>query len=55
MLLPKSKSDYSFNTLVRNWADIAPQTGAYSLIQPTIQKIYKSRQLEDSLFGLDEW
>ena len=34
---------------LENWADIAPQTGAYSLIQPTIQKIYKSRQLEDSL------
>ena len=34
---------------LESWGDIAPQTGAYSLMQPTIQKIYKSRQLEDSL------
>jgi molybdopterin-containing oxidoreductase family iron-sulfur binding subunit len=31
------------------WGDLAPQTGAYSLMQPTIQKIYKSRQIEESL------
>ena len=34
---------------LESWGDIAPQTGAYSLIQPTIQKIYKSRQIEESL------
>ena len=34
---------------LESWGDIAPQTGVYSLIQPTIQKIYKSRQIEESL------
>lgn len=31
------------------WGDITPQSGAVSFIQPTIQKVYESRQLEDSL------
>ena len=26
---------------LESWGDIAPQTGAYSLMQPTIQKIFK--------------
>lgn len=34
---------------LESWGDITPETGAYSLIQPTIQKIFKSRQLEESL------
>ena len=34
---------------LESWGDIAPETGAYSLMQPTIQKIYTSRQVEDSL------
>ena len=34
---------------LESWGDIAPQTGAYSLMQPTIQKIFKPRQLEESL------
>jgi molybdopterin-containing oxidoreductase family iron-sulfur binding subunit len=31
---------------LESWGDIEPQTGVYSLMQPTIQKIYKSRQIE---------
>ena len=34
---------------LESWGDIAPQTGVYALMQPTIQKIFKSRQLEESL------
>lgn len=34
---------------LESWGDIAPQTGAYSLMQPTIQKIFKPRQIEESL------
>ncbi|WP_297984720.1 TAT-variant-translocated molybdopterin oxidoreductase, partial [uncultured Chryseobacterium sp.] len=34
---------------LESWGDFAPQSGVYSLTQPTIQKIYKSRQIEDSL------
>ena len=34
---------------LESWSDITPETGAYALMQPTIQKIYKSRQLEESL------
>ena len=34
---------------LESWGDIQPQTGAYSLMQPTIQKIFKSRQIEESL------
>ncbi|MCW0516462.1 TAT-variant-translocated molybdopterin oxidoreductase [Riemerella anatipestifer] len=34
---------------LESWGDIMPETGAYSLMQPTIQKIYKSRQIEESL------
>ncbi|MBV6879426.1 TAT-variant-translocated molybdopterin oxidoreductase [Epilithonimonas ginsengisoli] len=34
---------------LESWGDIAPETGAYSLMQPTIQKIFKSRQVEESL------
>lgn len=34
---------------LESWGDIEPQTGVYTLMQPTIQKIYKSRQIEDSL------
>ncbi|QCX53276.1 TAT-variant-translocated molybdopterin oxidoreductase [Elizabethkingia sp. JS20170427COW] len=34
---------------LESWGDIVPETGAYSLMQPTIQKIYKSRQIEESL------
>lgn len=31
------------------WGDMSPQTGVYTLMQPTIQKIFKSRQIEESL------
>jgi len=34
---------------LESWGDMAPQTGLYTLMQPTIQKIYKSRQIEESL------
>ncbi|MDP9957431.1 molybdopterin-containing oxidoreductase family iron-sulfur binding subunit [Epilithonimonas hungarica] len=34
---------------LESWGDITPETGAYSLMQPTIQKIYTSRQVEESL------
>ena len=34
---------------LESWGDMSPQTGVYTLMQPTIQKIYKSRQIEDSL------
>ena len=34
---------------LESWGDMAPQTGVYTLMQPTIQKIYKSRQIEESL------
>ncbi|KMQ69884.1 quinol:cytochrome C oxidoreductase [Chryseobacterium sp. FH2] len=34
---------------LESWGDIQPQTGIYTLMQPTIQKIYKSRQIEESL------
>jgi MoCo/4Fe-4S cofactor protein with predicted Tat translocation signal len=34
---------------LESWADFVPQTGVYSLQQPTIQKIYKSRQIEELL------
>ncbi|NAW51661.1 TAT-variant-translocated molybdopterin oxidoreductase [Elizabethkingia argentiflava] len=34
---------------LESWGDIMPETGVYSLMQPTIQKVYKSRQIEESL------
>jgi len=34
---------------LESWGDIVPETGVYTLMQPTIQKIYKSRQIEESL------
>ena len=34
---------------LESWGDFAPLTGFYTLMQPTIQKIFKSRQIEDSL------
>ncbi|WP_379966832.1 TAT-variant-translocated molybdopterin oxidoreductase [Epilithonimonas sp. UC225_85] len=34
---------------LESWGDITPETGAYSLMQPTIQKIFTSRQVEESL------
>ena len=34
---------------LESWGDVAPETGAYSLMQPTIQKIFTSRQVEESL------
>lgn len=34
---------------LESWGDITPQSGVYALMQPTIQKIYKSRQIEESL------
>ena len=34
---------------LESWGDMAPQTGVYTLMQPTIQKIFKSRQIEESL------
>ena len=34
---------------LESWGDITPETGAYSLMQPTIQKVYKPRQIEESL------
>ncbi len=40
---------------LESWGDIEPQTGVYSLMQPTIQKIYKSRQIEESLLVWKNW
>ncbi len=34
---------------LESWGDLTPETGAYALMQPTIQKIFKSRQLEESI------
>ena len=34
---------------LESWGDMAPQSGVYTLMQPTIQKVFKSRQIEDSL------
>ncbi len=34
---------------MESWGDLTPQSGVYALMQPTIQKIYKSRQIEESL------
>ena len=34
---------------LESWGDMQPQSGVYTLMQPTIQKIYKSRQIEESL------
>lgn len=34
---------------LESWGDLTPETGVYALMQPTIQKIYKSRQIEESL------
>lgn len=34
---------------LESWGDITPETGVYALMQPAIQKIYKSRQIEESL------
>lgn len=34
---------------LESWGDIAPQSGVYSLMQPTIQKVFKPRQIEESL------
>ncbi len=44
-----SKAVIPFAHWLESWGDITPETGAYSLMQPTIQKIYKSRQLEESI------
>jgi len=34
---------------LESWGDIVPETGVYSLMQPTIQKVFKPRQIEESL------
>jgi len=34
---------------LESWGDITPETGSYSLMQPTIQKVFKPRQIEESL------
>lgn len=34
---------------LESWGDVMPETGVYTLMQPTIQKVYKSRQVEESL------
>lgn len=34
---------------LESWADLVPQSGVYSLMQPTISKVYKPRQIEESL------
>ena len=48
-LYKASKAVIPFTHWLESWGDITPETGAYSLMQPTIQKIYKSRQIEESL------
>ncbi|MDO5614789.1 MAG: TAT-variant-translocated molybdopterin oxidoreductase, partial [Cruoricaptor ignavus] len=34
---------------LESWADLRPESGVYSLMQPTISKVYKPRQIEESL------
>ncbi|WP_018675480.1 TAT-variant-translocated molybdopterin oxidoreductase [Riemerella columbina] len=34
---------------LESWGDMMPETGVYTLMQPTIQKVYKCRQIEESL------
>ncbi len=34
---------------LESWADLTPQSGVYALMQPTISKVYKPRQIEESL------
>ena len=34
---------------LESWGDLTPQTGVYALMQPTISKVYKPRQIEESL------
>lgn len=48
-LYKASKAVIPYTHWLESWGDITPETGAYSLMQPTIQKIYKSRQIEESL------
>lgn len=48
-LYKASKAIIPYTHWLESWGDITPETGAYSLMQPTIQKIYKSRQIEESL------
>ena len=48
-LYKASKAVIPFTHWLESWGDITPETGAYCLMQPTIQKIYKSRQIEESL------
>lgn len=48
-LYKASKAVIPFAHWLESWGDITPETGAYSLMQPTIQKIYTSRQVEESL------
>ncbi|MGV4414736.1 TAT-variant-translocated molybdopterin oxidoreductase [Chryseobacterium sp. T1] len=48
-LYKASKAVIPFAHWLESWGDISPETGSYSLMQPTIQKVYKSRQIEESL------
>ncbi|SDE61778.1 TAT-variant-translocated molybdopterin oxidoreductase [Riemerella columbipharyngis] len=34
---------------LESWGDFIPESGVYTLMQPTIQKIFKSRQIEEAL------
>ncbi len=34
---------------LESWGDLVPATDTYALIQPTIQKVFKPRQIEESL------
>ncbi len=34
---------------LESWGDLTPESGVYSLMQPTIQKVFKPRQIEESL------
>ncbi|MEN2433973.1 TAT-variant-translocated molybdopterin oxidoreductase [Weeksellaceae bacterium A-14] len=34
---------------LESWGDLMPQSGTYALMQPAIQKVFKPRQLEESL------
>lgn len=34
---------------LESWGDLSPQSGVYALMQPTISKVYKPRQIEESL------
>ena len=44
-----AKAEIPVANWLESWGDMTPQSGVYTLMQPTIQKVFKSRQIEESL------